>query len=75
MKRNGTAVDQPEIEVGDIVHRSTRFWSGVVGICERSLQDAIRRGEVGHVRLGGRVLLSRSHVETWLSAREHKAAA
>lgn len=58
-----------------ITHRSVKFWAPVLDLSERTLRDAIRNGELGFIRIGDRVLLSRRHVEAWLASNERKPRA
>jgi excisionase family DNA binding protein len=55
-----------------IEHRSAAYWAPILGLSERTLRDAYRRGELGHTRIGDRVLISRKHIESWLAANERQ---
>jgi excisionase family DNA binding protein len=37
-----------------------------LGMCERSVRDALRRGEIPHIRLGKRFILPRAAIAEWL---------
>ena len=38
----------------------------ILGMCERSLRDALRRGEVPCIKIGKRYILPRSAIAEWL---------
>ena len=42
---------------------------------EKTLREAIRTGQLGHTRIGDRVLIARRHIEAWLAANERKPRA
>lgn len=44
--------------------------AAVTGLCVRTLQGAIRRGELQSIRVGRRVLLAPGTVSDWLNARQ-----
>jgi len=37
-----------------------------LGLSERSTREAIRRGDIPHIRIGRRVVLPRSAIQKWL---------
>ena len=37
-----------------------------LGLSERSTREAIRRGDVPHIRLGKRIILPRTAIQEWL---------
>jgi excisionase family DNA binding protein len=72
MRDKKEAAKSDTSDVADIIHRPVKYWAPVVNLSERTLRDAIRAGELGHVRLGDRILISRRHIEAWLAANERK---
>lgn len=37
-----------------------------LGMCERSVRDALRRDEIPHIRVGKRYILPRAAIQDWL---------
>jgi excisionase family DNA binding protein len=37
-----------------------------LGMCERSVRDALHRGEIPHIRIGKRYILPRAAIAEWL---------
>jgi excisionase family DNA binding protein len=37
-----------------------------LGMCERSVRDALRRGEIPHIKIGKRYILPRAAIAEWL---------
>ena len=60
-------------DTSGLVHRSVKYWAPVLDLSEKTLRAAIAAGQLSHVRVGDRVLLSRRHIETWLTAGEKPA--
>lgn len=63
---------EPNDALADMMHRPVKYWAPLLGLGEKTLRDAIRDRELRHVRVGDRVLISRSMVEEWLAANERK---
>ena len=40
--------------------------AGDLGMCERSVRDALRRGEIPCIRIGKRYILPRAAIAEWL---------
>jgi len=38
-----------------------------IGMCERSVRDALRRGEIPHIKIGKRYILPRAAIQRWLT--------
>jgi hypothetical protein len=55
-------------------YRSVRELAGDIGMCERSLRDALRRGEVPCIKIGKRYILPRSAIAEWLRTAGGEAA-
>jgi len=64
------AKDYTTDPTSDLVHRSVKYWAPLLDLSEKTLRAAIAAGKLSHVRVGDRVLLSRRHIETWLTASE-----
>lgn len=64
------AKDYTTDPTSDLVHRSVKYWAPVLDLSERTIRAAIAAGQLSHVRVGDRVLLSRRHIESWLTAGE-----
>lgn len=62
-------------------HASARLTLGVreaaamLGVSERHLHTLTQRGDVPHVRLGGRVVYRIATLDRWLTEREQTAGA
>lgn len=39
-----------------------------IGMCERSTRDALRRGEIPHIKCGKRYILPRAAIAEWLKS-------
>ena len=63
------AKDYTTDATSDLVHRSVKYWAPVLDLSEKTLRAAIAAG-LSHVRVRDRVLLSRRHIESWLTAGE-----
>jgi len=37
-----------------------------IGACERTVRDALRRGEIPHIKLGKRYILPKAAIQKWL---------
>jgi excisionase family DNA binding protein len=46
-----------------------------IGMCERSTRDALRRGEIPHIKIGKRYVLPRAAIQEWLRNAGQEAAA
>jgi excisionase family DNA binding protein len=64
------AKDYTTDTTSDLFHRSVKYWAPVLDLSERTIRAAIAAGQLSHVRVGDRVLLSRRHIESWLTAGE-----
>jgi len=64
------AKDYTTDATSDLVHRSVKYWAPVLDLSEKTLRAAIAAGQLSHVRVGDRVLLSRRHIQSWLTAGE-----
>lgn len=45
-----------------------------LGLSQHAVNQAIRRGQLPSIRIGGRILISRSRLESWLKSAEHSAS-
>jgi excisionase family DNA binding protein len=41
-----------------------------LNVCERTVWTMVQSGELAHVRIGRRVLISRAAIESWIAAKE-----
>jgi excisionase family DNA binding protein len=51
---------------GGSAYPSVRELAEDLGMCERSVRDALRRGEIPHIRIGKRYILPRAAIRRWL---------
>ena len=48
------------------VYESVSALAVEIGMCERSTRDALRRGEIPHIKCGKRYILPRAAIAEWL---------
>jgi excisionase family DNA binding protein len=46
-----------------------------LGLSERSTREAIRRGDIPHIRVGKRIILPRTAIQDWLKSAGQAASA
>lgn len=51
---------------GGSTYRSVAALAGELGLSERSTRNALRRGEIPHIRVGRRFILPKSAIADWL---------
>jgi len=51
----------------------TDYFQGTLG--ETKLREAIRRGEIPHIRVGTRIILRESTLDAWMAEQEQKSVA
>lgn len=60
---------QPELPFSQRLSASIADSARHVGVCEKTIENAIRNGELPRVRLGRRVLIRVRDLEKWLADR------
>jgi excisionase family DNA binding protein len=53
-------------------YRSVAELAADIGLSERSTRDALRRGEIPHIRIGRRFVLPRAAIAEWLRTAGRK---
>jgi excisionase family DNA binding protein len=53
-------------------YRSVAELAADIGLSERSTRDALRRGEIPHIRIGRRFILPRAAIAEWLRTAGRK---
>ena len=60
------ARSQEDVNNGGSAYSSVNALAQDLGMCERSVRDALRRGEIPHIKLGKRYILPRTAIAEWL---------